>query len=69
MPNTFSLSDVRKLLEQEVAQAGSGMALAEKWGVSQSLISRVLSGKEPPGPTLLRRLRLRRVTRYEEYPL
>ncbi len=69
MQNSLTQSQVRERLVAKVEEAGSGSALAAQWGVAQSIISRVISGKEAPGPTILRRLGLRRVLRYEEYPL
>lgn len=52
------------MLELEIARVGSGLALAEEWGIAQSSISAVRKGRTP-GPLLLGKLRLRRVVRYE----
>lgn len=52
------------MLELEIARVGSGLALAEEWGIAQSSISAVRKGRTP-GPMLLGKLRLRRVVRYE----
>lgn len=64
MSHTIPLEQVRLALELEIARAGSGQALAKKWGIAQSSISAVCKGRTP-GPMLLEKLRLRRVVRYE----
>src|SRR6516162_10212270 len=57
--------DVVRLLRLEVNRAGSQKKWAKKNGVTQSLISMVLSGDRPPNHKIIRALKLRRVVVYE----
>jgi hypothetical protein len=55
---------VRELLRAKVREAGRVIALARAWRVNRSFIYGVMSGKEKPSPTILRRLGLKRVVLY-----
>jgi predicted transcriptional regulator len=57
--------DVVRLLRLEVNRAGSQKKWAKKNGVTQSLISMVLSGDRPPNYKIISALKLRRVVVYE----
>jgi hypothetical protein len=57
--------DVVRLLRLEVNRAGSQKKWAKKIGVTQSLISMVLSGDRPPNNKIISALKLRRVVAYE----
>jgi hypothetical protein len=65
MSNTLSPEQVRDRLQVEIHRAGSAVALAAEWQVSHSALSAVMRGRIDPGPTLLERMQLRRVFRYE----
>ena len=56
---------VIRLLRLEVNRAGSQKKWAKKNGITQSLISMVLSGDRPPNYKIIRALKLRRVVVYE----
>ena len=62
---TVDQMDVIRLLRLEVNRAGSQKKWAKKNGVTQSLISMVLSGDRPPNHKIIRALKLRRVVVYE----
>src|SRR5215469_762796 len=57
--------DVVRSLRLEVKRAGSQKEWAKKNGVTQSLISMVLSGDRPPNNKIISALKLRRVVVYE----
>ena len=57
--------DVVRLLRLEVNRAGSQKKWAKKNGVTQSLISMVLSGDRPPNEKIVSALKLRRVVQFE----
>ena len=69
MPNPLSPQDVRDLLNAHIVLAGSGKALTAKWNMAQSYVGAVARGKQDPGPAILAKLNLRRVTTYELLPL
>lgn len=56
--------DVRALLRDKVAAAGSAMKWAEDAGTAATYVSDVLRGKVEPGPRILKALGLERVTTY-----
>src|SRR2546428_13923883 len=58
-------NDVVRSLRLEVKRAGSQKKWAKKNGVTQSLISMVLSGDRPPNNKIISALKLRRVVVYE----
>jgi hypothetical protein len=59
---TLTRQDVIKRLEAAVnADPGGVLMLSARWKVTASYIYQVLGGKAAPGPSLLRRLGLRRV--------
>lgn len=49
-------AEIRAILRDEVARAGSQDKLAREWGISQHHLSRVLAGRRRPGPTVRDRL-------------
>src|SRR5215467_2393167 len=57
--------DAVRSLRLEVKRAGSQKEWAKKNGVTQSLISMVLSGDRPPNNKIISALKLRRVVVYE----
>src|SRR5215475_1679422 len=57
--------DVVRSLRLEVKRAGSQKKWAKENGVTQSLISMVLSGDRPPNNKIISALKLRRVVVYE----
>jgi hypothetical protein len=57
--------DVVRLLRLEVNRAGSQKKWAKKIGVTQSLISMVLSGDRPPNNKIISALKLHRLVLYE----
>lgn len=50
----ISLDEILIELRKTCQTAGGQSNLARQWGIAQSHISEVLSGKVAPGPTLLR---------------
>lgn len=70
-PERLTLQQVRDLLLVRSAELGTQRALAAELGVSEMYVSLILSGKRMPGPSVLRKLNLRKVTavtRYERIP-
>lgn len=63
-------AEVLRKLQLEIERVGSQAAAAEMWGISEQLLSHVMSEKRNIGPKLLKALCLRRVTlvvhRYEQ---
>jgi DNA-binding phage protein len=55
----LSLKDVIQLLRAEVERAGSQSAFAKKAGVNRATVNRVLRGRLPPTPKIIRALNLR----------
>ena len=56
--------DVIQVLRFKASEAGSQRALAEQLGVGQPYLSRVMSGRLDPGPSILDPLGLERVVSY-----
>lgn len=56
---------VRKFLAIKVAEFDSQIRAAAAMGVSDSHLAHVLSGKDKPGPRVLKYLGLRRIYHYE----
>ncbi len=56
-------SEVRSLLRKEVSAYRCGIAeVATKWGVTRGYLYDCLAGRRCPGPSILKRLDLRRAT-------
>lgn len=60
----LTLAQVLTLIRRRARAAGGLRALARRLGVSPAALADVLQHRRPPGPTLLRALRLRRRVRY-----
>ncbi|MBI5304068.1 MAG: transcriptional regulator [Chloroflexi bacterium] len=56
--------DVVQLLKRKVEKAGTQVAIAREFGVTEAYISDVLHGKRSPGEKILDGLGLRRVVGY-----
>lgn len=65
--NRMTEAQVIERIRKEADRAGSLRALAREWGVTHNYLSFVTRGIQPPGPTVLKKLGLRRVktVRYE----
>lgn len=63
MSDDLDLMGVYSLLRAECEKAGGQAAFARNHGMSRQFVNDVLSGANP-GPTILRALGLRAVTRY-----
>jgi plasmid maintenance system antidote protein VapI len=55
----FEPGDVMSLLRFEIKQAGSQMAWAKKAGVSRPILNKILNGRKPIAPSIIRALGLR----------
>jgi hypothetical protein len=55
----FESDDVISLLQFEIRQAGSQMAWAKKAGVDRPRLNRILNGRKPITPAIIRALGLR----------
>ncbi len=64
MPRLYSKDDVLAMLRRRAAALGSHRALATALRVTPPYLSDVFHGKREPGPTVLRRLGLRRVVMF-----
>lgn len=64
-PDYLDENDVRSILADRVATAGSQAAYARQIGVSDEYVRRMLNGTRAPGPKVLGALGLREVVRYE----
>ena len=62
--NILTVMEVRALLRRECEEAGSQREWALAHGITMTDVSYVLTGRRPPGPTLLRALGLTRVINY-----
>lgn len=61
----MTADDVRAILRQHCARAGTHQAWADAHGLAQGYVSDVLRGRKLPGPGILTALRLRKVVSYE----
>jgi len=62
----MTAEDVRNLIRQECAAAGSARAWAVKIGISGAYVSDVLAGKREPGDSILAPLGLERIVTYQK---
>lgn len=62
MLTAFDIQDL--LRQQKVTEGLTDAQLAEKYGVVQSYMSKLLAGASPPGEKILRQLGLRKVVCY-----
>lgn len=53
MPKEITKDEFLDMLRREVKRAGTQKALAAQIGINETVLSRVLSGREDPGPTIL----------------
>lgn len=63
--NMMTESDVAKLIEIEIARAGSVRALAREWKLSPCMISDIRNGRRGPGPKVLKQLGMKKVHKIE----
>jgi hypothetical protein len=59
-------NDVLRLLHEEVDRAGGQSAWARRSGVDRVYLNRVLNGKRPLSPRIVKALKLKRVFAYEK---
>jgi hypothetical protein len=57
----MKLVTVIRMVEREAVKAGSIRGLARKWKLSAPYISDVLLRRRDPGPSILRKLKLRKM--------
>lgn len=62
----LSADDVRRLLGEACAAAGSQRQWALARGIEPIRVNLILSGREPPSPRVLEALGLERITVYRE---
>ena len=66
MPKTKTKKQFIKMLDVRVREVGTQSAFAEKFGLKQQYVSKLLKGKLDPAGKILTALGYRRKTVYEE---
>lgn len=61
-PDVITPDHIRRIIGHHVARAGSLRKLGEEWGISFTHIGNALTGLRTPGPSILARLGLKKVT-------
>ena len=67
MPKKLTLDQVIQMMREAVINAGSLRKLAKQWGISASYLSNAIRGLNPPGPSVCKRLGVRRVDVHHHY--
>ena len=57
----LDLQDVLRLLEREVQQAGGQSEWARRTGVNRTILNKMLQGRRPPSPHIIKVLKLKTV--------
>ena len=57
----LDLQDVLRLIEREVQQAGGQAQWARRTGINRSILNKVLQGRRPPSPRIIKVLKLQKV--------
>jgi DNA-binding phage protein len=57
----LDLQDVLRLIEREVQQAGGQAQWARRTGINRSILNKVLQGRRPPSPRIIKVLKLKKV--------